>query len=249
MGIVRYDLSGRFLSANPAACAVTGYNEAELLRMTLKDITHPDDWEESADCLQRAAQGLINSYTIRKCYIRKDGTIVHIIGYNAVAHDQVGRPAMIIGQIEDLSERLKAEEEARLHRERLAHVTRLHTLGEMAAGIAHEINQPLTAIANYTQAWAKIVPAYKVPRDVVTLNSRVTVEYKSIGERSTVTVGYPLDWDPATAIVSVLDSLGSALMGLSVGQSISWLFPDGSGRRLRVLDVADQPETVSQLWR
>lgn len=152
MGIVTYDLSGRFLSANPAASAVTGYNEAELLRMTLKDITHPDDWEESADCLQRAAQGLINSYTIRKRYLRKDGTIIHIIGYNAVAHDQEGRPAMIIGQIEDLSERLKAEEEARLHRERLAHVTRLHTLGEMAAGIAHEINQPLTAIANYTQA-------------------------------------------------------------------------------------------------
>jgi len=67
---------------------------------------------------------------------------------------------MLVAQVEDLTDRLRMEEEARQHRERLAHVTRLSALGEMAAGIAHEVNQPLTAIATYAQACSRIVAAH-----------------------------------------------------------------------------------------
>lgn len=48
-------------------------------------------------------------------------------------------------------ERIAAEEKAREHRSQLAHVSRLGTMGEMASGLAHELNQPLTAIANFTR--------------------------------------------------------------------------------------------------
>ena len=51
----------------------------------------------------------------------------------------------------DITERKRAEEQARQHQAELAHVLRLGTMGEMAAGLAHEINQPLGAIANYAQ--------------------------------------------------------------------------------------------------
>ena len=51
---------------------------------------------------------------------------------------------MLVAQVVDLTERLKAEQEVREHREKLAHVDRLNLMGEMAASIAHEINQPLT---------------------------------------------------------------------------------------------------------
>jgi two-component system sensor kinase FixL len=54
--------------------------------------------------------------------------------------------------IRDLTEQRSAEKEVREHRDILAHVDRLNTLGEMAAGIAHEINQPLTAISMYAQS-------------------------------------------------------------------------------------------------
>jgi PAS domain S-box-containing protein len=56
--------------------------------------------------------------------------------------------------LKDISELRRAEERARRHQAELAHVLRLRTMGEMAAGLAHEINQPLGAIANYAQGCA-----------------------------------------------------------------------------------------------
>jgi two-component system sensor kinase FixL len=58
----------------------------------------------------------------------------------------------LVGLIRDLSEQRAAEQEARENRERLAHVDRLSILGGMATGIAHEINQPLSAISMYAQS-------------------------------------------------------------------------------------------------
>jgi len=61
---------------------------------------------------------------------------------------------------EEAEERLRrTQEEARDTRERLAHVARLSTLGEMATGIAHEINQPLAAVATYAQACGRMIRA------------------------------------------------------------------------------------------
>lgn len=64
--------------------------------------------------------------------------------------DPDGTFAGIEGVIRDISERKRAEEEARQHQAKLAHVGRLSTLGEMAAGVAHELHQPLAAIVNFT---------------------------------------------------------------------------------------------------
>jgi C4-dicarboxylate-specific signal transduction histidine kinase len=66
---------------------------------------------------------------------------------------------MFVAQIVDRTEQIQAELEVRQHRERLAQVSRLGTMGEMAAGIAHELNQPLTAIANYAQACLRMIDA------------------------------------------------------------------------------------------
>src|SRR5690606_3242696 len=73
------------------------------------------------------------------------------------AHLSVGRvagagPTQYIGFIRDLTDQRRQEGEAHQLNDRLVQVARLATMGEMAAGIAHEINQPLTAIANYARA-------------------------------------------------------------------------------------------------
>ena len=61
----------------------------------------------------------------------------------------------------------KAESEARDHRDKLAHVARLSALGEMAAGIAHEVNQPLTAISTYAQASRRLLSLSDTKTEVI----------------------------------------------------------------------------------
>lgn len=70
-----------------------------------------------------------------------------------------GEVMFLVTESHDITEQKRAEEEARQHRDRIAHVSRLSTLGEMAAGIAHEINQPLTAISLFAQAGRRLINA------------------------------------------------------------------------------------------
>jgi PAS domain S-box-containing protein len=67
-----------------------------------------------------------------------------------LGHLDDGR-AVRISTATDITDRLEAEAEARQHREQVAHIARVHTLGEMATGLAHELNQPLAAATNYIE--------------------------------------------------------------------------------------------------
>jgi two-component system, LuxR family, sensor kinase FixL len=66
-------------------------------------------------------------------------------------------PPRFIGFVQDISFRRRAEQDTHRLQERLTHVSRLATVGEMSAGIAHELNQPLTAVANYAQACDRLL--------------------------------------------------------------------------------------------
>ncbi len=65
--------------------------------------------------------------------------------------DETGKPIRLAGVSMDITARKQAEEQAREHQTELAHVIRVSTIGELAMGLAHELNQPLTAMVNYTQ--------------------------------------------------------------------------------------------------
>lgn len=92
---------------------------------------------------------------------RKDGTDFPI--QLSVSEFVTKGERKFVGLIRDLTQQQQAEQEARLHRERLAHVGRVNMLGEMATGIAHEINQPLSAISMYAQSGLRLLDA-DVPR-------------------------------------------------------------------------------------
>lgn len=90
-------------------------------------------------------------------------------------------------------------------------------------------------------ARACVVPQAEVDRNVVTMNSDVTYEELVSGVQRTVRIVYPDKANPTRAWISVLAPLGSALLGLRVGQEIEWRMPSGM-RRVRVLAVPYQPE-------
>jgi regulator of nucleoside diphosphate kinase len=90
-------------------------------------------------------------------------------------------------------------------------------------------------------ARAQVVPAEQIASDVVTMNSEVSYLDLASGVERTVRVVYPPDANAALGRVSVLAPLGQALLGLRVGQEITWTMPGGP-RRLRVIAVPYQPE-------
>ncbi len=91
---------------------------------------------------------------------------------------------------------------------------------------------------------AVVVPSAAVPGDVATMNSRVRYTDQNDGVQRTVSLVYPLYANAAEAKVSILAPVGTALLGLSAGQSIEWEFPDGSRRRLKLEEVLHQPERI-----
>jgi regulator of nucleoside diphosphate kinase len=90
-------------------------------------------------------------------------------------------------------------------------------------------------------ARADVVPQNEIAGDVVTMNSEVSYEDLATGLRRQVRIVYPQEADPDRGWVSVLAPLGSALLGLRVGQTIDWHMPNGV-RRLLIVAVPYQPE-------
>ncbi|MCC6521406.1 MAG: nucleoside diphosphate kinase regulator [Polyangiaceae bacterium] len=95
-------------------------------------------------------------------------------------------------------------------------------------------------------ARARVVLPQEVGSDVVTMNSDVVYEDLASGVQRRVRVVYPQHADAARGWVSVLAPLGSALLGLRVGQDIEWRMPGGT-RQVRVVAVPYQPEASGDL--
>lgn len=91
---------------------------------------------------------------------------------------------------------------------------------------------------------AIVVSSTAVPPDVATMNSKVRYIDETVGEQRTVSLVYPEQAHGSGEKISVLAPVGTALLGLSEGQAIEWDFPDGSRRRLKLLQVVDQPESA-----
>jgi two-component system, LuxR family, sensor kinase FixL len=159
-----HEVDGHYLSVNESLCNMLGYTEGELLARSVRDVTPPEDMDVVLQNFQQLLSGA-EAVKYEKRFIHKDGSLVHALVNLSVINDHAGRPLLIISQILDRTDVVHAETEARKQRERLAHVARLGTLGEMAGGIAHELNQPLAAIATYTQACQRLLAAGDMDTD------------------------------------------------------------------------------------
>jgi two-component system, LuxR family, sensor kinase FixL len=159
LGMVTYRFGQPFASINRAFENMLGYPHAELIAMTFESLVHPDDRAELQRLIRETRTNRLQQFSLHLRLCRHDGDTVHVIAHNAVTHDEFGHPDTIIAQIEDMSAQIEAEEAAVRQQEKLTHVARLSTLGEMTAGIAHEINQPLTAIAMYARTGVRLLDA------------------------------------------------------------------------------------------
>jgi PAS domain S-box-containing protein len=110
IGIVTSRLDGRLRSVNPAFCRILGYPAEELVRMSIEDLTHPDDREESSKRLHALIHGDTDTFELEKRYIRKDGVIIKGRVRAGLVRDADGKPLMLVGEVEDITERQRAEQ-------------------------------------------------------------------------------------------------------------------------------------------
>lgn len=143
--VVIFDHAGVILFTNKATEQLFGWSAAELIGTDIKRLLPDlDPLPGQRTDVNEEAQGL-----------RRDGTAIPVrLAIGRVAGS--GEPRHV-AFLHDLSERKIEEERTRLMNERLMNVARLATMGEMAGGIAHELNQPLTAIANYALAAERLL--------------------------------------------------------------------------------------------
>jgi regulator of nucleoside diphosphate kinase len=95
---------------------------------------------------------------------------------------------------------------------------------------------------------AKVVEPEEVPPTLVTMNSKVRFIDINTNNEMTLTLVYP-GKSQDTDAVSIFAPVGSALLGLSVGESIVWPAPSGRDLSLRILEVTYQPEASGELHR
>lgn len=98
-------------------------------------------------------------------------------------------------------------------------------------------------------ARAEIVEPQDVPPTVVTMNSTVRFRVESSSKEFHLTLVYPKDADASGGTISILAPVGSALLGLSVGDEIEWPKPGGGALRVRIDEVTYQPERSGEYHR
>jgi len=96
---------------------------------------------------------------------------------------------------------------------------------------------------------AEIVEPEAIPPNVVTMNSTVRFTIAEAGEEFSLTLVYPKDVGGEHERISVLAPVGSALLGLSVGDELEWPRPGGGKSTVRVIDVVYQPERSGEPHR
>ncbi|MEM7579446.1 MAG: PAS domain S-box protein [Cyanobacteria bacterium P01_A01_bin.80] len=104
---------GSWLQVNQALCEIVGYSEQELLTTTFQAITHPDDLQIDLNYVQKMLAGEISTYQMEKRYFHKRGNVVWILLSVSLVWDIDNQPLYFIAQIQDITERRKAEEELR----------------------------------------------------------------------------------------------------------------------------------------
>lgn len=121
VGIAETDRDGRFLRANEQFHRLTGHAPEELLRETIFSITHPDDVDVDRESFARQWAGELDSYSVEKRYVRKDGTTVWVEVDGSIVRGEAGLPSYAVRIVRDITDRKAAERHQTLLLSELQH--------------------------------------------------------------------------------------------------------------------------------
>ena len=154
-GYYEIDLAGNFTFFNDSMCKIGGYTRDEMMGMNNRQYM-------DKNTAKRVYQTFTKVYTTGKPsrgfdweFTRKDGTKRIVEGSISLIRDAQGKPAGFRGVVRDITERKQMEAERAEMERRSQLASRLSTVGKMASGILHEVNNPLTSIIGFSQLLAQ----------------------------------------------------------------------------------------------
>jgi two-component system, NtrC family, sensor kinase len=148
-GMCMTDLKGSFLHANSALCRMLGYSAEELMCGAWQAITHPDDLERSRQIALQFSKGVDTTLEIKKRYLHKQGKVVWGHAKISVVKDGPGQPSYYITQIEDITERKRADE-AQAFLASLVESSREAIIGMNPEGMVMSWNRGATELYGYS---------------------------------------------------------------------------------------------------
>jgi PAS domain S-box-containing protein len=152
IGIAVCDLDGHYLRVNRALRDILGYSEEELRSTTFQDLTYPEDYEVSMAYAERLLAGEMDKYSLEKRYVCADGRPVWVSLSVSLVRDPDDRPLYYVAQVEDITERKRAEEKLQEANRRLEELAALRA--DFTAMVAHEIGTPLATVRGFLDVLA-----------------------------------------------------------------------------------------------
>jgi two-component system sensor kinase FixL len=142
-------LDGTITTWNPAAEAMFGYKADEIVGRPVLALFPPDRAGEEATILDRIRAGeTIRHYETTR--VHRNGEQIDVAVTVSPIRDSLGAIVGVSDIVRDITERKRYEARLKSMQDDLVHVARLNELGQVSAGIAHELNQPLAALLNYS---------------------------------------------------------------------------------------------------
>jgi PAS domain S-box-containing protein len=186
----------RWLFVNQRLCEILGYTKEEILRLSWDQVTHPDDLALNMANFDRLLRGEADHYQMEKRFMRKDGKVVFAMVSVSCLRRVDGTVEYMQALIEDISNQRRAEQERQKMQEQISQSAKLVTLGTLGAGLAHELNNPLTIIKGLADILLK-----KLGHEAVTPErlKELMAQIKDQSERMITIIGHVREFGRNTA--------------------------------------------------
>jgi PAS domain S-box-containing protein len=204
------DLDGYFRIVNSAFEKTLGHSTEVLLKTPFIEFVHPDDKAATLAAMQQLASGEAVIYFENR-YRCKNGSYKWL-AWNAVPVIEEGFEYAVA---RDITDKKRADEQRQRHRQEMAHVIRVSSMGEMASGMAHELNQPLAAIVSYCGTATSLLTSLPEPPqqlcDILERASEQAHRASEIIRRLREFVGKQSDDKQSTDLDQVIEDLDAIL--------------------------------------
>lgn len=182
-GLRARDLDGRIIYVNSAFCRMVGWSANELIG---RSPPMPFWTEDSIEGTQALNDRILSGESVEQGFElgfrRRSGEQFTVLIHEAPLIDGNGNQTGWMGSVIDITDRKQQEEHNARQQERLQSTARLVAMGEMASGLAHELNQPLAAVSSYCSAALNMLENDSMPEEVIPALQKAVAQAQRAGQ-------------------------------------------------------------------